>query len=47
MKTLTDEFIGMNIKERIKIKIKETNKDIFLNQTLLDLTDCFSLSKLS
>ena len=29
-----DQFIGMNIKQKMKIKIQQMSTDIFLNQTL-------------
>ena len=31
-----DEFIGMNMKQKVRIKIWQMNIDIFLNQTLLE-----------
>ena len=39
-KDLKDQFIGMNIKQKVKIKLRETNLDIFTNQTLLETIDC-------
>ena len=30
----------MNIKQKVRIKKQHNNIDIFLNQTLLELTDC-------
>ena len=45
-KDLKDQFIGMNIKQKVRIKIQQMNIDIFLKQTLLVLIDCFDLSKL-
>ena len=33
-KDLTEQFIGMNIKQKVRIKIQQMNVDIFLNQTL-------------
>ena len=39
-KALKDQFIGMNIKQNVRIKIHQMNIDIFLNQTLLELIDC-------
>ena len=40
-KDLKDQFIGMNIKQKVKIKIRQMNIDIFSNQILLESTDCF------
>ena len=34
-----DQFIVMNIKQKVKIKLQEMKLDIFLNQTLLELKD--------
>ena len=34
-----DQFIGMNITQKLRIKIQEMNNDLFLNQILLDLID--------
>ena len=39
-KDLKDQFIGMNIKQKFRIKIQQINIDIFLNQALWELTDC-------
>ena len=39
-KDLKDQFIGMNIKQKVKIKIRQMNIDIFSNQILLESTDC-------
>ena len=36
---LKDQFVGMNIKEKERIKMQQMNIDIFSNQTLLGLTD--------
>ena len=36
-KSLEDQFIGMNIKQKLIIKIEQITLDIFLNQTLLQL----------
>ena len=33
-KDLTEQFIGMNIKQKVRIKMQQMNVDIFLNQTL-------------
>ena len=40
-KELKDQFIGANIKQKVRIKIQQTNLDIFSNQTLLELIDHF------
>ena len=40
-KELKDQFIGVNIKQKVRIKIQQTNLDIFSNQTLLELIDLF------
>ena len=43
---LKDQFIGMNIKQKLRIKIRQMNIDIFSNQTLLELIDyLFNLSE--
>ena len=39
-KDLKYQFVGMNIKQKLRIKIKQINIDIFLNQTIWELTDC-------
>ena len=44
-KDLKDEFIGMNIKQKMRLKIEQMNIDIFSNQILLEQIDCFSLYK--
>ena len=45
-KDLKDQFIGMSIKQKFRIKIQQMNIDIFLNQILLKLIIiCFSLYK--
>ena len=36
---LKDQFVGMNIKEKERIKMQQMDKDIFSNQTLLGLID--------
>ena len=36
---LKDQFVGMNIKEKERIKMQQMDIDIFSNQTLLGLTD--------
>ena len=38
---LKDQYIGMTIKQKVRIKIQNMNIDIFLKQTLQELTDCF------
>ena len=38
-KDLKDQFIGMNIKEKVRLKIQQLNADIFLNQILLESID--------
>ena len=40
---LKDQFIGMNIKQKVRIKIQQMNIDIFSNQILLELIDCLFL----
>ena len=40
---MKDQCIGMNIKQKVRIKIRQINIDIFLNRTLSVLTDCFVL----
>ena len=37
-KVFKNQSIGMNIKQKVRIKLQQTSLDIFLNQTL---TDCF------
>ena len=39
-KDLKDQFIGMTIRQKVRIKIRQMNIDIFLNQVLLESTDC-------
>ena len=36
---LKDQFVGMNIKEKERIKMQQMDIDLFSNQTLLGLTD--------
>ena len=36
---MKDQFIGMNKKQKVRIKIQQINKDIFLNQILLESID--------
>ena len=38
-KNLKDQFIGMSIKQKVRIKIQQMNIDIFSNQTLLQSID--------
>ena len=38
---MKDQFIGMNLKQKVRIKVPQTSVVIFLNQTLYGLTDCF------
>ena len=38
-KNLKDQFIGMNIKQEVRIKIQQMNIDIFSIQILLELID--------
>ena len=40
VKNLKDQFIGMNIKQKARIKIRQMTKDIFSNQILLETIDC-------
>ena len=37
VKDLKDQFIGMNIKQKVKIKMQQISIDIFSNQILLEL----------
>ena len=39
-KDLKDQCIGMNIKQKVRIKIQQMNIYIFPNQTLVGLTEC-------
>ena len=43
VRDLQDQFIGMNIKQKVIIKIQQTNLDFFLNQILLQSIDYFFL----
>ena len=36
---MQDQFTGMNIKQKARIKIQQINIDTFLNQILLELVD--------
>ena len=38
---LKHRCIGMNIKQKVRIKLRQMSIDIFSNQTLQELTDCF------
>ena len=38
-KGLKDQFIGMNIKQKIRIKVRQMNLDIWSNQVLLESID--------
>ena len=38
-KDFKDQFIGINIKEKVRIKIQQMNIDIFSNQIFLELID--------
>ena len=39
-KYLKDQCFGKNLKEKVKIKIRQMSMDIFSNYTLYVLTDC-------
>ena len=39
-KGLKGQCIRMNVKQKVRTKIQQTSLDIFLNQTLEELTDC-------
>ena len=39
VKDLKDQFIEMSIKQKVRIKIRQMNIDIFSNQTLLESID--------
>ena len=41
VKDLKDQFIGMNIKQKLGIKIRQMNLDIFSNQILSESIDKF------
>ena len=41
VKDLKDQFIGMNIKQKVRMKIQQMNIDIFSNQILLESIDFF------
>ena len=41
-KNLKHQYIGLNIKQKVRMKIQQTSTDILLNQTLWGLTDCLS-----
>ena len=36
--------VGMKLKQKFKIKIQQLGIDIFSNQTLKEIADCFDLS---
>ena len=38
-KDFKDQFIGMNIKQKVRIKIQQVNLHIFSNQILLESID--------
>ena len=47
-KDLEDQYIKMNIKQKLRIKIQQMNIDVFSNQTLQELTGrCFMYSIVS
>ena len=39
-KDMNVRCIGMNIKQKVRIRIEQTTADILSNQTLWELTDC-------
>ena len=39
-KDFKDQFIEINIKQKVRIKIQQTNIYLFSNQILLELIDC-------
>ena len=39
-KDLKDQFIGMHIKQKKRIKVQQLNTNIFASQILLVLIDC-------
>ena len=39
-KDLKDQLIGMNIKQKVRIKIQQMDTDIFFNQILLEWINC-------
>ena len=46
---LKDQYIGINVKQKVTIKKRQINISIFLNQILLDSIDClfyFSQTKI-
>ena len=46
---LKDQYIGINVKQKVTIKKRQMNIFIFLNQILLDSIDClfyFSQTKI-
>ena len=40
-KNLKDQIIGVNIKQKVRIKLQQISIDILSIQTLQDLTGCF------
>ena len=38
-KDMKHQFIGISIKEKMKIKIRQMNKDTFMNKMFLELID--------
>ena len=40
---LKDQFIGMNVKPKVRIKEQQMSTDIFLDKILLELIDLFFL----
>ena len=40
VKDLKDQFIGMNINQKVRIKLRQMNIGISSNQNLLELIDC-------
>ena len=39
-KGLKEQFTGTNMKQNVRLEIRQTSIDIFLNQYLQGLTDC-------
>ena len=39
VKNLKDQFIGVNTKQKVRVKAQQMNLDTFLNQILLELMD--------
>ena len=40
VESLKCQFIEMNIKQKVRIKIQQMNTDLFSNKTLLRLINC-------